>query len=83
MYSEASIRSSTGHGAAFLVQLTLVHKILIGSAIGLGVLFGAYSFSQYAKTGQGASLALGVGSLVVAAALGFYLRAFIRKTRRP
>jgi hypothetical protein len=54
-------------------MLTRVHKVLIGSAIGLGVVFGAFSAHRENWVMLGATVVLTAG-------LAFYLRWFMRKT---
>ncbi len=57
------------------MQLKMVHKIVIGAALGLGVIFAVYSASQsdWIMTGVSAG---------VTGALGVYLWKFVAKTRR-
>jgi hypothetical protein len=57
------------------MQLLVVHQILIGSAIALAVIFGLRSMVLFARGGSAGSLELAAVALVVAVALGLYLRA--------
>jgi hypothetical protein len=56
------------------MRLIIVHQILIGSAIGLAVLFGLRSAVLFARHGGREDLALAVASVAVAGLLAIYLR---------
>lgn len=56
------------------MKLRQAHQILIGSAIGLAILFSVRSLVIYSTTHVSADLWVGLGSLAIAAALGLYLR---------
>ena len=56
------------------MKLRQAHQILIGSAIGLALIFAARSLLLYVRAHLAADLVVAVGSLAVAAALAFYLR---------
>jgi hypothetical protein len=56
------------------MKLRQAHQILIGSAIGLAVLFALRSLLQYTRTHLAADLVLALVSLAVGAALVAYLR---------
>ncbi len=61
------------------MNLGKVHQILIASALGLAILFGARSAATYARGGPATELALAVAAAVAAITLGLYLRRFRRK----
>lgn len=61
------------------MKLTVVHQILIASAIGLCAIFGLRSIVIGARTGSGLSIALGIASVVVLVGLAVYLRRFRAK----
>jgi hypothetical protein len=56
--------------------LIRVHKILIASAIGLGLLLAVWGLARGHR-------ALAAASVAAAAALGFYLRGVFRRYRLP
>lgn len=56
------------------MQLLAAHQILIAAAIVLAVLFGLRSAVFFVRAGDTTSLVLALASLVVAGALGLYLR---------
>jgi hypothetical protein len=53
-------------------MLATVHKVLIGSGIGLGLVFGTYSVVHEGWVAAGASAVMTVG-------LSLYLRWFVKK----
>lgn len=61
------------------MKLTVVHQILIASAIGLCAIFGLRSLVIGARDGSGLSIGLGVLSFVALAGLALYLRRFRAK----
>lgn len=61
------------------MKLTLVHQILIASAIGLCAIFGLRSIVIGVRTGSGLSIALAVASFAALAGLALYLRRFRAK----
>ena len=61
------------------MKLTLVHQVLIASAIGLCAIFGLRSIVIGARTGSGLSIALGVASFAALVGLALYLRRFRAK----
>ncbi len=63
------------------MQLTTVHKVMIGASIGASLLFSAWAGLRYGRDGSGAHLTLAGLGLAVAGALGIYLRGFVRRTR--
>ena len=68
------------------MQLLVAHQVLIAAAIGLATIFGLRSAVLFSRSGGGASAALAVVSLLVAAGLVLYfrtLRAKWRALKRP
>jgi hypothetical protein len=57
-------------------MLARVHRVVIGAAIALALIFAAYAFKRREP-------ALSVASAAAAVALGFYLRWFSRKPLNP
>ena len=62
--------------------LFLVHRVLIGATIALGVILIVWGAASYRRDGDASWLALGVGGAVGAVAFALYLRWFLRKTKR-
>ncbi len=56
------------------MRLIVVHQILIASAIGLAVIFGVRSIVMFLRSGTSDHVVLATLSVVVAVALGLYLR---------
>lgn len=54
--------------------LIIFHRILIGTAIVFGAGFAVWEFLAYRQTGAVENLLLGIGAVVVAVALGYYLK---------
>lgn len=54
--------------------LIIFHRILIGAAIVFGAGFAVWEFLAYRQTGAVENLLLGIGAVVVAVALGYYLK---------
>jgi hypothetical protein len=71
--------ASRGSVSLKSMRLITAHKILIGSALGLALLFLLRSFVLYAKGHEASDFALGTGALALASALGLYLRSIWRK----
>ena len=63
------------------MKLTLVHQILICSAMGLCAIFGLRSVVVGAREGSGALLALGAAGFAALVGLAFYLRRFRQKLK--
>lgn len=63
------------------MQLIMMHKILMGTAIFGGLSFSAWSVLNWTKTGQSGSLIIAVVGVVGTVGLGLYLKRFIAKTR--
>ncbi|MBK8253927.1 MAG: hypothetical protein IPK82_14850 [Polyangiaceae bacterium] len=61
------------------MKLTVVHQILIASAIGLCAIFGLRSVVIGIRDGNTGTLLLGIVSFVALAALAFYLKRFRQK----
>jgi len=57
------------------------HRVLIGAAVVLGVILGAWGIWDAQSRGNAQSLWVGAASFVVAALLGVYLWRFNRRTR--
>lgn len=54
--------------------LIIFHRILIGTAIVFGAGFAVWEFLAYRQTGAVENLLIGIGAVVVAVALGYYLK---------
>lgn len=68
------------------MRLSTAHRILIGSSIGLAVIFSAWSVLQYMGTGTSTYAIVGGLSLVTGCALTLYLRRFnagLRAQNKP
>jgi hypothetical protein len=63
------------------MKLTLVHQVLIASAMGLCAIFGLRSIVAFARGGSAVHLALGAAGFVALGALALYLRRFRQKLR--
>ncbi len=63
------------------MKLTLVHQVLIASAIGLCAIFGLRSIVVGARGGDTTTLVLGVISFAALGALWVYLKRFRAKLR--
>ncbi len=63
------------------MQLIIMHKILMGTAICCGCVFSAWSVFNWSQTGQNGALLMGAVSAVTTVAIGLYLRNFVRKNR--
>lgn len=61
------------------MKLTVVHQILIASAIGLCAIFGLRSIVIGVRDGSGLAIGLGIVSLAALAGLALYLRSFRAK----
>ena len=61
------------------MRLLTAHKILIGAALALALVFALRSASNYASTHANSDLMYTGASLLVAVALGFYLRFIWRR----
>jgi hypothetical protein len=61
------------------MKLTVVHQILIASAIGLSAIYGVRSIVVGARAGSGLTIGLGLVSLIALAGLALYLRRFRAK----
>jgi hypothetical protein len=59
--------------------LILVHRILIGSAIALGLFLVAWGIWQWRETGETSSLVLAGASGLVALALGVYQARVVKR----
>jgi hypothetical protein len=64
------------------VRLITAHKILISSAVALGVLLVPYGVREYRATGAPSALALAIGGGVAAVVLAIYLRAVFKRDAR-
>jgi hypothetical protein len=62
------------------MKLIVFHRILVGTAIGLCIVFAVRSFVLFVRGGTNTDLALGVGAIVVGVALGAYLRTLRGRT---
>jgi hypothetical protein len=60
-------------------QLYTLHRVLISVAIAFSLLLLIYGFLQYSRLGDVTSLGMGIAGAVIAVALAFYLRWFLRK----
>lgn len=56
------------------MKLIVIHQILIASAIGLAVIFGVRSIVMFSRSGASNDALLAAASVLVAVALGLYLR---------
>lgn len=63
------------------MKLTLVHQVLIASAIGLCAIFGLRSIVVGARAGDTTTLVLGVLSFAALGGLWVYLKRFRAKVR--
>ncbi len=54
--------------------LIMFHRILIGTAIVFGAGFAVWEFLAYRRTGAAENLLIGAGAVIVAVALGYYLK---------
>lgn len=63
------------------MKLTLVHQVLIASAIGLCAIFGLRSIVVGARSGDTTTVVLGVVSFAALGALWVYLKRFRAKVR--
>ena len=63
------------------MQLIMMHKILMGTAIFGGLSFSAWSVLNWTKTGQSSSLIIAVVGVLGTVGLGLYLKRFIAKNR--
>ncbi len=54
--------------------MIIFHRFLIGTAIAFFLLFAVWSISVYSSAGDTLLLVLGIVSIVVAAALAYYLK---------
>jgi hypothetical protein len=61
------------------LKLIVAHRILIGSAIGLAVIFAVRAVVLFARGGGTGELAIGVGAMAVGVALSLYLRKIRRR----
>jgi hypothetical protein len=61
------------------MKIITAHKILIVSAILLGLIFGIWSISQWNDSGDAMYGVIGGLSAVTAISLSFYLRRFVEK----
>ena len=61
------------------MQLILMHKILMGTAIFGGTAYCAWSVFSYTQSGATSALIMGLVSAAATAAIGIYLRNFARK----
>jgi LPXTG-motif cell wall-anchored protein len=64
------------------LRLTTVHQLLIGGAIGMGVLFALRAVLLFARGGDSSNLALAGAGFALAVGAGLYLRHFRRKLRK-
>jgi len=58
------------------MKLTTVHQIVIGSFVGLGLIYAARSLMLLARTGQSQQALFALAGVTVALAAGLYLRKF-------
>lgn len=65
------------------MNLYRVHRIVMTSAIALGVLFAVYSGVQYRSTGERLAAFLAALSAAASAGLSLYLRWFLLTRARP
>ena len=63
------------------MQLIMMHKILMGTAIFGGLSFSAWSVLNWTKTGQISSLIIAVIAAIGTVGLGLYLKRFSAKNR--
>ena len=63
------------------MQLILMHKILMGTAIFGGLAFSAWSVLNWTRTEQTSALIIAVVSALGTAGIGLYLKRFIEKNR--
>ncbi|MBI3029635.1 MAG: hypothetical protein HYY64_09010 [Candidatus Rokubacteria bacterium] len=61
--------------------LIIFHRILIGTAVVFGAGFAVWELLAYRRTGAVENLLIGVGAVIVAAALGYYLKNLKRFVR--
>jgi len=67
------------------MKLTTVHQVLMGGVVALCLIFAVRGVMSFARGGAAIDLAGGLTAVVVAVAVGVYLRNFRRKlaVRRP
>jgi hypothetical protein len=56
------------------MYLIIFHRILIGTAVVFGVGFAVWELLAYRRTGAVENLLIGVGAVVVAVVLAYYLK---------
>ncbi len=56
------------------MPLIIFHRILIGTAVVFGAGFAVWEFLAYRQTGAAENLLIGAGAVLVAVALGYYLK---------
>lgn len=61
-----------------MVALYRLHRVVIGSAIALGLVFAAYTFLAWRSARSPLLLALAILSVAASVALAAYLRWFVR-----
>ena len=63
------------------MQLILMHKILMATAVFGGLAFSAWSVFNWTNTGQTSALIIALFSASATAGIGLYLKRFIAKNR--